>query len=875
MRTPHALHRLARATAVVLAVWLATAPPAPAAAPPPAPAASAAAPSASVPFAPHAPADDPPPPVPDGLVLTDRIGGHVGGVAVAGDEALTSHGFRVHAYDLSDPSAPRLVRSGPSIAGRPSLLPGNLARMVRRGAWTYGLMDWDRAVGSDETTRVRLVVLDPHLNLAGSLDLPGDTSAGPTGIRARALELAAFDERHLVIADSEAGDDHVRLIDVSRPAAPVMAGDTPAGGAVSGLAVSGGFAYAVTRDRESGDRFLSAIDVASPSTPRPAARVLLGDRAETVTAGDGHAFVASCENLAVYSLADPGAPALIGQVDLATPPTPVPGPGPTPTPEPTGDGRCAWTAAPTWRDGLLYVVTTESVGFFEGRTVVRVFDVRRPAAPLLLGQTRFPGATDEFAVGDGVGVVASMTRGMGIVDLARPDQPRSRGPLIGGRRITEALAAEPGLVVQGTAFGFESELTFVVPGQGIVSTLDLGALNIARAIAVRSGWAYVITQRSVGDGEERRRVSEARVVAARAPAAPRDAGRFPAVGTMSDLAVDGDRLWVADMPVDGEGSSEPGALRVFDISDAGRPSEISRVAGSFLSVAAGGGRAFAGTAEDPPRVRAYTLVLSADGPVLTEVASLTLSAPALALTTAGGRLFVRDAENRLHVADAEDPAGLRWRGTLDLAEWGEVHDPVVRGDVVYAGGYDSLETIDVRDPAAPRSLGVRAIPGVGQIASQAMVSVATGGFVVAAGWEVYAAGDLTGLWVFGAGTPPGFTEGFEGLYWANFEHSRFAPGGRCPREGDEWFLFAPSGSDFEARYRALYPTYRDSGPAGRSGWAWARFEGSVSPPAPARFPHWLDRAVTVTRVVDMWALPSCGYAPRPGERVWLPWGRGG
>ncbi|RIL11303.1 hypothetical protein DCC79_05295 [bacterium] len=710
----------------------------------------------AAPRAPHAQADDPVLPAPDGLTLTERIGGHVGGVAAFGHVALASHGFRVHAYDLSDPSAPKIARSGPSMAGRPTLLAGNLAAMAQRGEWTYGLMDWDRQTPSDAATRLRLVVLDADLDVAGMLDLPGDTSAGDAGIRTRALELSLFGDHHLAVADSEPDGDHVRLIDVARPSAPVLVGDLRVGGFVEGLAVAGSAAYLVVRELETRDPQLVVVDFTTPAAPQGLPPIALGDEAEKVAVGDGHAFVAGCQSLDIYSLATPGAPRHVGRLGLgAAAPTPAPGPGATPTPAPgPSGGRCAWAAQPTWRDGLLYLATTESVGFFtfEGQTVIHVIDVRRPDTPVRVGQTRFAGATHQLAVGDGFGVVAGMMDGMGVVDLARPDQPQTRGPLIGGRRIIEALAAEPSLVVQGTAFGFASELTFSVPDRGIVGTLDLGALNIARAIVVQAGWVYAITWKT--DGAERRTLSELRIVDARDPTVPRAVGRIAAVGILSALTVDGNRLWVTDGPGAADGPSTRGAIRAFDIRDPGRPIEIGRAAGDFVSVAAGGDHAFAGSIDDPPRIHAFALRSSPDGTTLTPVGSLAQDSPALALIAATGRLYARDAAHRVHVVDASDPTQLRPLAAHALEDWSEWWDPppnlAVRGDFVYAGTHGALETIDVRDPAAPRRLAVRAVPGVGQIASAAAISVPTGGYVAAAGCDVYFAGDVTGLWRFGS-----------------------------------------------------------------------------------------------------------------------------
>ena len=178
-----------------------------------------------------------------------------------------------------------------------------------------------------------------------------------------------------------------------------------------------------------------------------------------------------------------------------------------------------------------------------------------------------------------------------------------------------------------------------------------------------------------------------------------------------------------------------------------------------------------------------------------------------------------------------------------------------------------LQTIDVSDPTAPRSVSTRTIPA--QPESSFVDWISVGGQLAVAGRDVYIEGNWTGLWVFGAGTLPGRTETFEGLYWANFEHTQFAPKpDGCPKDEDWWYLLLVRGSDFEQRYRAIYPTY-DLPMPGRSGYVRVRFEGHVSPPSPAAYTWFRDRAVTVTKVLDMGAVSACGSAPR--ATIWLPW----
>jgi hypothetical protein len=180
-----------------------------------------------------------------------------------------------------------------------------------------------------------------------------------------------------------------------------------------------------------------------------------------------------------------------------------------------------------------------------------------------------------------------------------------------------------------------------------------------------------------------------------------------------------------------------------------------------------------------------------------------------------------------------------------------------------------LVVVDVRDPAAPRRLSVRDVPSIDLDGSTVSIRVPSGGDVAVAGDTVLFAGDGTGLWTFGAGTPDGMTEEFEGLYRANFEHSDFAPDyAGCPVDDDWWWYLVPS-EEFRERYQALRPKC-DSDATGDGCYVWARFEGRVTPPMTAGNTWYRSRSVTVRRLIDMRPVPDCTGPLRPAPRLFLP-----
>ncbi|HRA21348.1 MAG TPA: hypothetical protein PLZ56_12955, partial [Anaerolineae bacterium] len=107
---------------------------------------------------------------------------------------------------------------------------------------------------------------------------------------------------------------------------------------------------------------------------------------------------------------------------------------------------------------------------------------------------------------------------------------------------------------------------------------------------------------------------------------------------------------------------------------------------------------------------------------------------------------------------------------LDLREdnrfpFGAPSDVAARSPVVYLGNYRNIQTIDAGDPDAPRWIDVRFINAfIDLLAGPTEDWMPTGGFLAAAGNRVHLAGDKTGLWSFGAGTPGMLTTELQYLF---------------------------------------------------------------------------------------------------------------
>lgn len=805
---------------------------------------------------------------PDGLALVGRPGGYVGAAIADGNFALASFDHRLYRYDLSDPRQPRSVASGPFVGDNAGLLLGNLSRLIevdgppnqgQAGSLQVGLVDWDRESLVGDTSQLQLVLLR-DLSVIGQLELPGLTTA-PYRSLALVTELAAAGEDHVLVAETEPDGQHVRIVDISRPEQPRLVGDYRPSGPVAGLAARGSLAYVLVHPAR-----LVVLDLATPASPRPLADLpAVGGAMDLVLAGE-RAFVVGCNGLVVFDLADPALPRQLGPIlPLVDPPAPSGG-GPTPVPSPGGTMGCWESANLQWKDGRLYFLTAvDSFVPFQYSHVLWTIDVSRPEAPRIISQHGGAGEASRVAVGEGFAVLGNAHHGLSIVDLADPDQPKEAGILASGSMVQGPVAAEPNLMVQSLSDGWAAELRFIEPrppwrgsaaaGQpASLGRLLLPESYLAEDLALEDGMAYAVIR---GKG--------LLVVDARDPRAPLRTALLPQRALGKAVAVRRGVAYVAE--ADEKGAA--GFLRVIDARDPATPVETATFPGTVKDLAVWGDLLVAAVA-DPPTLTLFDL---RDPAHPAQVGSLPLAGSAFKIAAQDGRIYLLMG-GAVVVVDSSDPAAPRLRGRLDLREgkvfpFGAPQDLVARGAVVYLGNYSNVQTIDASDPDAPRRVDVRIINSfIDLLTGPTEEWMPSGGYLAAAGHMVHLAGDKTGLWSFGAGTPEGMTETFEGLYWANFEHSRFVPAyalddAGCPPDAAWWYLVA--GDEFRERYDRIYPEARGVPPRGATGYVWARFEGGVSAPSATGFTWGLARGMRAGHVLDMWPVPGCAFAPKPQE----------
>jgi hypothetical protein len=228
-----------------------------------------------------------------------QAGGIARAVAVSGDRAYLGVGPRVLALDVGDPAAPRLL-------GQTEVLPGVVQDLAVAGDIVYAITGYGWSGGA-------MVALDmrghPAPWVVGQLHLPAPVALAIYGQRAlvaggglhiidisnpgQLVEVAASGETPGALGIAVEGDfgygfggGQVYSLNLVGPGALRMSSKQSVAGAVSGIALSGGHAFAV------GDAGLTVLDVSDPLDIHGLTLTALGIGAHSIVAADDTAYVA-------------------------------------------------------------------------------------------------------------------------------------------------------------------------------------------------------------------------------------------------------------------------------------------------------------------------------------------------------------------------------------------------------------------------------------------------------------------------------------------------------------------------------------------------------------------------------------------------------
>lgn len=365
---------------------------------------------------------------------------------------------------------------------------------------------------------------------------------------------------HLFLADYPSG---VLVLDVSEPRLPVLAASFGASLSVQGLAFAGDYLYLAARG--SG---LVAVDVRELATPVTIGYFRDGRDSRAVSAVEDRLYVAGYEELEIFDLADPAAPASLSRSRISVFPTSI---------------KVA--------HGHAYVFGIDLASASRS-TVLEILDVSDPANPRALVKTAAHGALEELSGG------AALLTKDGVLQIATLESPsnlRLEGAYamagqaqdlfvtnghafladtdaglrvldVSDKRSPREVALQPTRGAANDVF-VEGRFAYVASGAHGLEVFDVstpsapspvGELDtpgFATGLFVRDNLAFV------ADGAE----GGLRIISIANPAAPATLGSWNTPGTAVEVHVHGDHAFVAD---------EAAGFQIVRIADPANPQRV-------------------------------------------------------------------------------------------------------------------------------------------------------------------------------------------------------------------------------------------------------------------------------------------------------------
>lgn len=686
-------------------------------------------------------------------------------VAVLDDHVFLTDGD-LHVVDVSDPESPVEVGSL-EMAGDPDHIDvsGGFAYLAGDGLRVVDVVDPSLPVevGFHSVDAMDVVVFDSYAYVStpgGVRVLDISDPRSPTGVR----HLATDGEVGNISIDGGYGffteygsPDHLRVIDLSQPDAPILVGtwEAPRGWRTGRVLAFDSMVFLVAGRYSNSDGVL-IFDVENPHSPTPIGHhqshgdvndlEIVQDRLFVVESGglrivdvdppgpvklgsvefpgiaaglaiDGDvAFVANTYmGLRLVDVSDPGDPSILSTIDTSGEVHDV-----------VVSGDLAYLAC--GEDGLLVV------------------DVGNPASPVVVGVAETPGLAVSVDLLGGYAIVAAESAGLRVIDVSTPDSPVEAGSYQPtGDAIDVVVFENDALVVDSWDYGTALRRVSLSNPSNPYLRRTVGSFGHyrARSVTVADGLVYVASNSRYGDpysglsifnpaesgsGEF---VGSCSFAGTAGGVVVQDNSAFVAagfqgiqyidvtdprtpqpaqiaahtVGGAMDVAISGATAYVA---------AGNGGLRVFDISQP-RPAELGFAAtpGSAQGIAADGGYAFlAGSAG----FRAYDL---ADPMAPEMVGAVDIESPYWGgqISVSAGLAVILDGEG-LSIFDISEPEEPGLSGSLAILDW-YFFDSALSDAVAYLVGINvsgpdetgGLVIADLSDPSAPVEAGVFEIPG--------------------------------------------------------------------------------------------------------------------------------------------------------------------
>jgi len=534
---------------------------------------------------------------------------------------------------------------------------------------------WDLASGELKLPPITL-------GITGGLDTPGLTS----GVK------VAGD--YAYIADGSSG---IRVIDITDPANPFLAGKLNFPTSVREIDISGDFLYVVAYNKG-----LKVVDISDPTTPvQVGSETFYGLTYDVIVRGD-IAYVASyAGGLYTLDVSDPTDPVVLGNYNTCEKAYDLAVAGDYVYVANTTAGTGLYVIDASDPSNLTQVALFVTPGIAYGVAVsgnhafvadytagMCVADITDPTNPTFAASYDTPGLAFDITTSGDYAYVADWYGGLHAVDVSDPLNPSPVGEL-------DTPGDANGVVVDGDyayVTNFTEGLQVVKIGVPVQPEI-LGSHDtpgLAAGVKISGNYAYV------ADGSPGVRVFDVTD-----PLNPTHVGSYNTNGSAREIDVAGDYLYVSDYD---------SGLKVADISDPANPVQIGvgSVYGLSYDVVVEGDIAYMASYAGG----LYTFDVS-DPLNPQDVGNYNVSEKAYDLAVSGDFVYVANttAGTGLYVIDASDPSNLTQAALFNTP--GFAYGVAVAGNYAYVADYTSgLCVVDISDPTNPAFAASYDTPGL-------------------------------------------------------------------------------------------------------------------------------------------------------------------
>lgn len=570
-----------------------------------------------------------------------------------------------------------------------------------------------------------LIVTAPYVFLLSSQLNVLDVRDPQTPVQVGSLAFSSFDvgrqlERqgdllYMIMENRRDRNVTLRIVDVSNPLQPDLAGTLSLPVDRASLVVDGDYAYLTERSYFSPQiNRVSVVDVRNPQLPTHVASMDFSTRLSRIAKSGSHLFVSGAAELNIIDVSNPLAPTLAGSlprqsggalavsgdhvflqhddagldvVDVSDVSAPVL----------VATLNLDWTDSDTTFGPIESILIEGSSAYlaFGGYGLHRI-DISEPAAPRWAGSLDNPDAiTTAVAISEGLAYVPSGMQGLRIFDT----HALQRSPVLAARvdlpgRLNAHTVANP-FVTYAPATGFG------------ISIIDLWPLHAPELVTTHTSWIQQVSLS--GRYAYLATFDEFQVLDIFNPFAP---VALPGAIKMRErgfnylmaLDVAGDYAYVTAVS---EVSNDLGRLVTIDIQNPLMPilSAQLDLPGTPGEVIVQGDRGYV-VVEDT-----QLHVVDLQNPLLPLLAgNLNLSCPATFLAAAEDHLYVACGNGGVQILNVSDATAPVLTATLNTA--GSANAITLEGSLAYiADAASGIVLVDVSDPAAPIMIGNAAVRG--------------------------------------------------------------------------------------------------------------------------------------------------------------------